>query len=60
MTCSECGVEAFVMGTRSESRDGRCLRVLSFRCQNRRCRAFGRTVGELEREVTERMAPDGK
>lgn len=34
------------MSAREEVRDGGTFRVLTFRCRNKRCADFGRTVGE--------------
>ena len=34
------------MSAREEIRDGKAIRVLTFRCRNKRCEDHGRTVGE--------------
>ena len=34
------------MSSREEVRDGKCVRVLTFQCRNKRCGDHGRTVGE--------------
>ena len=45
------------MSAREEIRDGKAIRVLTFRCRNKRCADFGRTVGE--RTVESKMtAPE--
>lgn len=45
MKCPTCGTEAVVMAAVQERRDGAMLRVLEFRCRNKRCPDCGRTVG---------------
>lgn len=39
------------MSARKETREGKAVRVLSFRCRNKRCGEFGRTVGEKTVEI---------
>ena len=46
MRCPRCATEAAVMSVREEKQDGKTVRVLTFRCRNKRCEDHGRTVGE--------------
>ena len=54
MKCPTCGTEAVVMAAAQERRDGAMLRVLEFRCRNKRCPDCGRTVGRqaVQRSLT--------
>lgn len=52
MRCPRCETEAAVMSAREETREGKAVRVLSFRCRNKRCAEYGRTVSEKTVEQT--------
>lgn len=45
MRCPACGTEAAVMDAWTEKRAEGAVRVLEFRCRNKRCPDYGHTVG---------------
>lgn len=46
MRCPRCDTEAAVMSAREEVRDGKCVRVLTFQCRNKRCGEYDHAIGE--------------